>query len=86
MFNKKNAIQAVSLSHDYHAVFDTPEGRRVLADMAKRGYFLSPVTDISSKANSEFNDGKRTHFLETLNILRMDINEAINFLKGIENE
>jgi hypothetical protein len=51
----------------YGAVFDTPEGEIVLADLARECYLLRPYDD-----DTEFCDGKRNVLLYILKVLELD--------------
>lgn len=59
---------------DFMATFDTPTGRRVLADILKSGHFTETITAINDGGAgdpilSAFRDGERTQALNIVKVL-----------------
>lgn len=69
------------LAASYRAVFDSPEGKIVLADMMQRGMLLEVVTVAGDPQMSGFNDGKRAHILETLDMLRWESDQVLQLAR-----
>jgi len=64
--------QKQQLVRDYHFVFGSPDGQRVLADLAVQGY-EDILTYVPGDANgSAFNEGKRYMVLHIRRILKLE--------------
>ena len=68
----------------YKAVFLTPAGQVVLADLAVKFRMLTPVTDVSGGTVSAFFDGKRAAFLDILKMTACDERRLIDLLQQAE--
>jgi hypothetical protein len=69
------------LREDYKKTFSTEEGKRVLLDLAEKGFFNSTTFDPSKEYATIFNEGMRCFFLYIKNIMELDI-EALERLRG----
>jgi len=71
-------------TQDFHAVFDTEAGQRVLKHLAQFGFLLRPTGGPTTSADEkDRNEGRREAVLHILEVLNYD-EEAI--LKMILNE
>lgn len=82
----KKKTKQVDVVIDYKAVFDTETGQRVLYDLMRNNYILSPTytSDINEMALRE---GARNSVLRIMSILKIDVNKMNELIhKGMENE
>lgn len=70
---------------DYQKVFDTPQGRRVLADL-RRFCLMDHTVEGPSPERTHINIGQRNVFLHIQRCLKDDPEELANRLKEIESE
>lgn len=63
------------LKYDYDAVFSSPEGKRVLADLAKRHGVFEAAFVPGDPQHTAFRDGKRSVVVDLLRYLNVNISE-----------
>ena len=63
----------------YHQVFDTPEGQKVLEDLAKRCFEHSSTFD-DNTSRMCFNEGRRSVYKHIQNLLGKELTEILEEL------
>lgn len=71
--------ELTGLSRAYRAVFNNPDGERVLQHICKTGFVFT--TSMNTNGLTEFNEGRRSLALEILTILKKDETEMIKMLE-----
>tara|TARA_Y100001938_G_C8063510_1_gene418760 strand:+ start:105 stop:374 length:270 start_codon:yes stop_codon:yes gene_type:complete len=82
----KKESKQVDVVIDYKTVFTSEAGQRVLYDLMKNNYMLSPTytSDINEMALRE---GARNSILRIMHILKIDVNKMNDLIqKGLERE
>lgn len=83
---KKKAQKHVDIAIDYKAVFNSEQGQRVLYDLMKNNYVLSP-TYTSNINEMALREGARNSILRIMSILKIDIDKLnIQIQKGMETD
>lgn len=83
---RKKASKQVDVVVDYKSVFQSVMGQRVLYDLMKNNYMLSPTftSDVNEMALRE---GARNAVLRIMSILKMDVDQMNKLIqKGLERE
>ncbi len=78
--NKDNAARLKGMREDYIKVFSSEEGKRVLADLEKVGFYKTTTFTTDAIALA-FNEGNRAFLLHIKTVLEMDI-ETLEKLAG----
>lgn len=73
--NENNILRLKGLREDYKKTFETEEGKRVLADLSKTGFFKSTTFAPNDAMTMAFQEGLRAFYLHIITILEMDIDE-----------
>lgn len=68
---------------DYHNVFDSPAGRRVLADMARFGHFFK-TTMVDGAASAEL-EGRRQQVLRIVDLMRLSHEDIAAMIREEES-
>lgn len=76
----EKAADLVRLKRAYRAVFSTPEGKRVLADLARLCHAASTTSDPDAREHSR-KEGKRQVWLRIQNMLHLPDDEVFNLEK-----
>jgi hypothetical protein len=63
------------LKFDYETVFNTPEGKRVLADLARRHGVFETVFVQNDPYHTSFREGKRAVIVDLLRYLNVSVAE-----------
>ncbi len=67
----------------YKRVFDNPDGKKVLEDLAKRCFAYSTTySDVSSRM--AFNEGRRSVFTHIKGLVDKDLETVLAELKGVK--
>jgi|FLLY01.1.fsa_nt_gi hypothetical protein len=69
----------------YHSLFNTPEGKEILADLASRYNAFSPTFDPHSERVSAFNEGARNVVLDLFKRARTSPEEVLAKLEQMES-
>lgn len=67
---------------DYHATFDSPHGRRVLADMARFGHVFK-TTMVDGAASAEL-EGRRQQVLRIMELMRLSHDDLAAMIREEE--
>ena len=82
----KKETKQVDVVIDYKTVFNSEAGQRVLYDLMKNNYMLSP-TYTSNINEMALREGSRNSVLRIMSILKIDVNKMNEFIqKGLERE
>lgn len=76
----------IRLSRAYHSVFETPEGKLVLADLAAKGGLLEVSHTLGDSHQTAFRDGRRSMALEITAILRWSESEILALARAQTTE
>tara|TARA_Y100001963_G_C6617596_1_gene370095 strand:+ start:408 stop:677 length:270 start_codon:yes stop_codon:yes gene_type:complete len=82
----KKEQKQIDVVIDYKTLFESEAGKRVLYDLMKNNYILSPTytTNINEMALRE---GARNVVLRILSILKIDVDKLDTFIKeGLERD
>ena len=71
--NENNATKLKALREDYRKTFETPEGKRVLADLATTCFYNTTTFVPNDSMAVVFNEGNRAVYLHIKTIMEMDI-------------
>ena len=83
---KKKESKQVDVVIDYKTVFKSEAGKRVLYDLMKNNYMLSP-TYTTNVHEMSLREGARNSVLRIMSILKVDVDKLDNLIKeGIERE
>ena len=66
-----------ALSHAYHRVYDTPEGKMMIDDLLRKSGLLETAHEPGDAATTSFRDGRRSMGLEILQALRWTEGELV---------
>lgn len=80
---QKRVIARVS---DYQSVFGSPEGKRVLMDLAKKTGFLETNYVPNDPHGTSYNEGARSIVLHIFKTMKLNIQEITKRLSEAENE
>lgn len=75
------AKERAALIHAYRAVFDTPAGREVLADILTRGNLVETSFVPGDQHTTAFNEGKRRLALEIIERLNVNPEALLKMLR-----
>ena len=64
----------------YRVIFDTPEGKKVLEDLAKRCFENYTTYDSSDSKKIYFNEGRRSVYKYITNLLEKDLTQILEEL------
>lgn len=81
--NETNIARIKGIKEDYRKVFSTEEGKRVLADLEKIGFFKTTTFSNDAIAMA-FNEGNRAFLLHIKTILDMDIETLEKIYSAIQ--
>lgn len=70
-------IARFRIANLYRDVFNSPDGRKVLADLCNRAGLLAVSAERGDPYMTHFNDGKRALVLEILDLVRWDAEEVV---------
>lgn len=70
-------VARARISEDYRRVFNTPEGQRVLIDLARDNFLLSTTSMSGDSHMTERNEGRRAALLDLLAKLRWNAMDVI---------
>lgn len=70
----------------YRAVFDTPQGQRVLSDICKHSFVFDSTFVRGDSHETSLNEGARRLALSILRILRKDMRELMKLNEELEEE
>ena len=71
------AKRRLQIASDYHAVYNSPEGERVIHDILREAGILTVAHVDGDPGTSEFNDGKRAVGLAIIQMLRWSEGELV---------
>ena len=80
MTNSKQVKQAKQLKRDYEITFSSPEGKRVLHDLAINGHVLETSYNLEPTLMA-YNEGARNFVLRILTILKYKPEDFITLSK-----
>lgn len=78
---RSQAQRTKDLAEDYHAVFDTPTGQRVLADLFTFCHFDKPSYVRGDTHETAFREGERNVLLRVSQILNLDFKTLQEMMK-----
>lgn len=70
---ESNADRIKGMREDYRKVFETPEGKKVLADLEKVGFWKTTTFVSNDAMTTIFNEGTRAFLLHIKTILELDV-------------
>jgi hypothetical protein len=73
---KRRKKDPAAIIKSYSTVFDTPEGKKVLADLCSNGFIDTPSIDVNNPYQTAYNEGRRSMALHILNALQIT-NESL---------
>ena len=79
-----NLDKLKGLREDYKLVFDSPEGKRVLADLEKTGYYNTTTFVANDAMATVFNEGLRAFILHIKTIKDMDLESLERIANAIQ--
>lgn len=83
---KKAYSKQRQLITDYKHVFGTEQGRRVLHDMMKAHFMISPTHVKNDALGTSYNEGMRNVVLRILSFIKMDVARFDELLKQGETD
>ena len=81
-----NLDKLKGLREDYKLVFDSPEGKRVLADLEKTGYYNTTTFVPNDAMATVFNEGLRAFILHIKTIKDMDLEQLEKIASAIQKQ
>ena len=81
-----NLDKLKGLREDYKLVFDSPEGKRVLADLEKTGYYNTTTFVANDAMATVFNEGLRAFILHIKTIKDMDLEQLEKIASAIQKQ
>lgn len=74
-------LEKINLERSYKAVFETPDGRRVLNHILREGFVLKSTFVAGDPHETALNEGSRRLALSILRKVRKDNNDKIQMLE-----
>jgi len=79
-----NLAKLKGLREDYKKVFDSPEGKRVMSDLEKTGFYRTTTFVPNDAMATVFNEGLRAFVLHIKTIINMDIEELNKIANAVQ--
>ena len=76
-----NAARLKGMREDYKKTFESEEGKRVLADLERVGFFKTTTFVANDAMATIFNEGTRAFLLHIKTVLELDV-EALEKMKS----
>lgn len=76
-----NILSRLKLQDTYRAVFDTPDGKKVLEHLCKVGHIVSPTFVAGDPHTTSFREGERHIVLSILRFINRDTTSLLTHVE-----